>query len=257
MVEFGLITPVFFFVFFSIVEFALITASIGSYDFAARDGARVGAVFGPTDPCIDTDPGTIAVTCSGVTIGPTGISGIVPTIMGHVRGLVMAQATEIDIYDADPSTGQCISSVANSLPVQVDTSGCFEEAYSPQGTSITSILSTVCSACTEWPAGNRNDSISNDDYIGVRVLYQYTYVTGFVAGLGTNLSLSATSIQELEPQTTDVQHGTLRTVYDTTRNSPRVLAMKARRPVRSPDSPVSTDMAPSAWWLRKGLGGSA
>jgi TadE-like protein len=252
IVEFALITPVFFLVFFSIVEFALITASIGSYDFATRDGARVGAIFGPTDPCIDTDPGTTA-NCQGIV---SGITGIVATIGGHVQGLVMARATEIDIYDADPSSGQCISSASGTtvVTVAVDASGCYEEAYSLQGTSI---LSTVCPGCTAWPASNRNDSVNNDDYLGVRVLYQYTYVTGFVAGLGTNLSLSATSIQELEPQTTDVQHRTLRTAFDNTRNSPRALTMVARWLAGSPGSPVRPDVAPSEWWLRKDLGGYA
>jgi TadE-like protein len=232
MVEFALITPVFFLVFFSIVEFALITASIGSYDFAARDGARLGAIVGPTDPNIDTET--------------TPNAGIVPTIQGHVQGVVMAKATEIDIYNADPASGLCISSVATAPPVQVDAAGCQEDEYTIGSNW------TVTPTLSAWLPGNRNASAgSSGQYLGVRVLYQYTYVTGFVAGLGTPLSLSVTSVQRIEPLTTSVHHRSSPAAFGGTRGSPRGMPVAGRGPAGSPCAPGGQDVAASARWMRE------
>lgn len=168
LVEFALIAPVFFVVFFSTIEFALLTASIGSFNFASRDGARLGSLLGRTDASVDSE--------------------VVTVIRGHVYGLVMAKTQEIDIYRST-SNGQCLTS-GNSTTT-VDDASCLKNQYRIDGSVMGSI---------QWPVSARNDSLQGADYLGVRIVYRYVYLTGFIAGLGTPLNLTATSVQRIEPQ---------------------------------------------------------
>jgi Flp pilus assembly protein TadG len=169
LVEFGLIAPVFFLIFFGIIEFALLTASIGSFNFAARDAARLGAIKGRTDPNVDSE--------------------VVAVVRGHVSGIVMAKGQEIDIYRADPLSGTCLDTGNNV--VAVGSASCEME---------TCQFSATPNCQGTWAVDSRDDSQATADYLGVRVIYQYTFLTGFVAGLGSNLNLSTYSVQRIEPQ---------------------------------------------------------
>jgi Flp pilus assembly protein TadG len=182
IVEFALITPVFFLVFFSIVEFALMTASIGSYNFAVREAARIGSIEGPTDSGADGD--------------------IVSAVQSHTQGLVMAKPQEVDIYDADPATGQCLNVTSGGADVAAGDASCREDVYTIAAGG------TATQTVNNWPYSARNASEGEADYLGVRVGYQYTYLTGFVAGLGSGLSLSTFSVQRIEPVTNFAPHGT-------------------------------------------------
>ena len=176
LVEFALIAPVFFLTFFGAIELSLIIASIGSYNFAVRDAARVGSLLGRTDPNPDVKPGG---------------GGIIDTIRAHVSGVVMAKATEIDVYRA-VSDGSCLNAPTGSASaVSVGDPTCAKRVYNLAGT----LTST-----DGWPVDDRNDSLQDADYLGVRVLYQYTFLTGFISTVGSTLSLSATLAQRIEPQ---------------------------------------------------------
>ncbi len=219
IVEFALITPVFFLTFFGVVEFALIMASIGSFDFAGRDGARVGSILGRTDPQVDQD--------------------IVNAVTVHVQSIVMAKVTEIDVYRANPNDGTCydladIGSVLIPPPTPgswpVDSPNCAKNQYAADG--------TLMNSPGGWPVEDRNDSQQNADYLGVRVLYQYTFLTSFIAGVGSTLNLSTYSVQRIEPQ----DFGR--------RQVPAPIASRA---------PMGgLDLAQAAalpWWVREDMGG--
>lgn len=160
MVEFALVAPLFFLVFFGFVEFALISTSIAAYNFAAKDGARIGSLLGRTDSTVDTQ--------------------VVTDIRTHVAGIVMAQPIQIEIYKAD----------AGGNPVS-GSGGIIENVYDINGNAI---------GTPSWPVNLRNDSLLDADYLGVRITFKYTYLTAYVSGGNTSLTLTANSVQRIEPQ---------------------------------------------------------
>lgn len=160
MVEFALVAPLFFLVFFGFVEFALINTSIAGYNFAAKDGARIGSLLGRTDPTVDTQ--------------------IVTDIRIHVAGVVMAQPVQIEIYKSDEG-GNPVSG----------SGGIIENVYDVNGNPI---------GTPSWPVGLRNDTLLDADYLGVKITFKYTYLTSYVSGGNTSLTLTANSVQRIEPQ---------------------------------------------------------
>jgi Flp pilus assembly protein TadG len=174
MVEFALVAPIFFLVFFGIIEFSLIMASLGGFNFATREGARLASVLGRTDPNVDTE--------------------VVSTVNTYVQGLVMARAQEIDIFRSAPG-GLCLNvatgSYSSGNQVAVGSANCKKDVYTVSSQSWTT---------QTWPANDRDDSQLGADYVGVRILYNYTFITGFIAASGSVLNLSATSVQRIEPQ---------------------------------------------------------
>jgi Flp pilus assembly protein TadG len=179
LVEFALIAPVFFVMFFGIVEFAFILTTLSGYNFAAREGARFGSIVGRTDANADQD--------------------ILTAIINRSQALPFGAPLSVDIYKSLPD-GNCVGGA-------VGTASCTENQY--QCTS-----KTTCSTQTlsNWPVDSRNDTLLGADYLGVRVLFQYTFVTSFLnyycsppsscptGSAGTHLNLSATSVQRIEPQ---------------------------------------------------------
>lgn len=178
LVEFALVAPVFFLVFFGIIEFALIMSSVGSFNFASREGARVGSIIGPTDSTADTQ--------------------IVSQVLSHVRGLVMAKATEIDIFRATIN-GLCLpdplADPSTLTPVAESSPSCAKDVW-----LIASDGTPTPPATPGWPPDDRNDTLSSADYLGVYVTYQYTFLTAFIADSGIPLILNADSVQRIEPQ---------------------------------------------------------
>ena len=155
IVEFALvITPVLMMI-FGIVEFSLITSSIGTFNFAAKDAARLGALLGRTDSTVDQQMVTI--------------------IRGHVAGMVAAKTVSIEIYRSD-STG-----AYSTTEDQYDING---NAIGPQS----------------WPPDARNDDLIDADYLGVRITFRYTYLTAFLSAGAPTLTLTASSVQRIEPQ---------------------------------------------------------
>ncbi len=171
MVEFALIAPLFFLLFFGIVEYSLINASIGAYNFAASDGARFGAILGKG-----------AVSISSTQTVPTDQYLVNNIVLPHVSGVVVAQMTRVEIYNSDES-GVCVT-----------TSGaCQEDVWQR-------VSGAWASTSDTWPSSARNDQLANADYLGVKISYTYTYLTAFFAVSSPTIDLTATSIQRIEPQ---------------------------------------------------------
>lgn len=178
LVEFALIAPVFFVMFFGIVEFALILTTLSGFNFASREGARWGSIVGNSDPTADQQ--------------------IIQAVISRSQSLPFGAPLTIDIYKSLPD-GTCVGGT-------VGTVACTEDQY--QCSSKTSCASQTI---TNWAPSLRNDTLLSADYLGVRVLYQYTFVTSFLnyycnpgacttGNAGTHLNLSATSVQRIEPQ---------------------------------------------------------
>ena len=155
LVEFALVAPVFFLLFFGVIEFSIINTAIGVYNFAAKDAARLGAIRGPTDANVDQE--------------------IVTLISGRVVGLAAARVVRIEIYQSD-ETGAYSSAK--------------EDVYDGQGNPIGSAT---------WPYTARVDNQALTDYLGVRITYQYTYLTAFFSSAGATLTLTADAVDRIEP----------------------------------------------------------
>jgi Flp pilus assembly protein TadG len=159
-VEFALIAPLFFTLLFGLVEFALIHTAIDVVNFATKDAARLGSLLGRTDSTVD--------------------SQMVAEIRSRTGGIVVAKVTRIEVFKSD-ATGNPVVSGGNIV----------EYVYDVNGNTV---------GATTWPVNQRNDSLLDADFLGVRVTYNYTYLTGFIAGAGSTLQLTATSVQRIEPQ---------------------------------------------------------
>jgi Flp pilus assembly protein TadG len=162
MVEFALVAPLFFALIFGLIEFALIGVSISSYNLAAEEGARIGSVLGRTDPTVDQQ--------------------IVAAVQAHTSGIAAAQTVQIEVFKADV-TGTPVTNGADIV----------ENVYDIQGNKIISDNQL-------WPVNSRVDELLTADYLGVRITYKYTYLTAFIAGGNSNLQLTATAVQRIEPQ---------------------------------------------------------
>lgn len=173
MVEFALIAPLFFLLIFGIVEFSLINASVGAFNFAAKDAARLGAIVGRG--CVQIN----ATTCDP-NVDQYMINNV---IVPRVNGVVMAQMYEVEIFDANPD-GTCIT----------NTNGCEADIWTLSGGVWTD------TGANNWQSNTRNDALSNADYLGVKVYYTYTYLTAFFAATSPTINLIAESIQRIEPQ---------------------------------------------------------
>lgn len=169
LVEFALVAPLFLFLLFGVVEYSLINASIGAFNFAAKDAARYGAIIGR-----GTAPG-------GIPIDQYMVENI---IIPRVNGVVIAQMSEVDIFDASEA-GACIANTTSGA--------CQEDIW-------TQVSGTWTSTSNTWPASSRNDALANADYLGVKISYTYTYLTAFFAITSPTINLTAESIQRIEPQ---------------------------------------------------------
>lgn len=145
------------------VEYSLINASIGAFNFAAQDAARYGAIIGPTDVNIDAEM-------------------VSQAIVPRVSGLVVAKILTIEIFHAS-ETGGC-SDGTQVFPCPQ------EDIYNAQTSQWT----------YGWPVATRNDQLISADYLGVRITYQYTYLTAFFATTSPQIILTALSVQRIEPQ---------------------------------------------------------
>jgi Flp pilus assembly protein TadG len=212
MVEFALVAPLFFTLLFGVVEFSLIHTAIDVVNFATKDAARLGSLLGRTDPTVDMQ--------------------MVTEIRQRTAGIIVAHVTQIEVFKADVTGNPVIS--GGSI---------VEYVYDVNGNNI---------GTTSWPVNQRNDTLLNADYLGVRVSYTYTYLTGFIAGAGSTLALTATSVQRIEPQ--DYQGW-----YNAPQPSLTTVAMTAPMRAGPPGAPT-TGMPQTTPWIssrRSGLEGIA
>ncbi len=169
LVEFALVAPLLLLVIFGILEFCFLYQSIDTADFAAREGARVGAVLGPSDSGADSK-----------------ILQAIQTATSSGVGLLFSQIQTIEIFKSDengtvpPPLASC-TQVAN------------EDVYDGQGNQ--------CPGTLGWPPSARIATFNASDYLGVRITFAYNWVTSFVSAAGGQFQLSSVSIQLIEPQT--------------------------------------------------------
>lgn len=179
LVEFALIAPLFLLILFGVVEYALINASIGAFNFAAKEGARYEAIIGNGQ-------------APGASPPPLDQYVVNSVILPQVAGVVMAQAKAVVVYKAVESGG-CFGtgSVTGTTPTCQ-----YQDALQPNGSGVWGFTQSG------WLPGTpgRNDQLSNADYLGVFISYQYTYLTAFFAITSPTITLSAVSVQRIEPQ---------------------------------------------------------
>lgn len=171
LVEFALIIPLLLLLIFGIIEFALINASIGSFNFATQDAARFAAITGPTDPNSDA-------------------TMLAQVILPKVNGIVAAQLQTVEVFKANED-GSCFSG-AFSFPCPAQSDHLYT-ASTGQWTG-------------QWTPAQRNDQLVTGDYLGVRITYVYTYITAFFATTSPSIQLSVQSIQRVEPQEYTKRH---------------------------------------------------
>ncbi|HEU5369017.1 MAG TPA: TadE family protein [Ktedonobacterales bacterium] len=168
LVEFALVAPLLLMVIFGTIEFCFLYQSVNTVSFAAREGARVGAVLGPTDSAADSK--IIQAIFNATTNG---------------SGLLFSQITMIEIFKSNES---------GSVPAQLTscTSASNEDVYDGQG--------NLCGT-QNWPPNVRNATFNNADYLGVRITFVYNWVTSFVSAARGSFQMTSVSIQLIEPQT--------------------------------------------------------
>lgn len=164
LVEFALVLPLFLLLIFAVVEYSLINSAIGSYNFAAKDAARYGAIVGPT--------------VTG-TSGYQSDTDMLNIIASHVVGVVAAIPVEVDIFEATES---------GTFPG----TGKEDQYFYNNGVWTAGTLT--------WAPAIRNDALVSQDYLGVQITYNYTYVTAFFSSLGATITLNSLSVQRIEPQ---------------------------------------------------------
>lgn len=167
IVEFALVSGPLFACIFGLIEFALIMTSVGAYNFGAKEGARLGSILGRQASNSD--------------------SQVISLIQSRTNGLAVARINQIEIYDADPYTGSVKSVATAGGSTVMDDVYTFNSAGS------------ITSSSTPWIPDIRNDTLADADYLGVKITFQYTYLTAFLSGNSTALTLSAISIQRIEP----------------------------------------------------------
>lgn len=159
LVEFALVLPLFLLLIFAVVEYSLINSAIGSYNFAAKDAARYGAINGQS---------------------ADDLYMLNNYVNPHVIGVVAAQPVEADIFEATES-------------------GVYDPASANQD-KWTYSKGAWTAGTQGWLPSSRNEQLVSQDYIGVRIVYNYTYVTAFFSSLGATITLTSMSVQRIEPQ---------------------------------------------------------
>jgi hypothetical protein len=175
LVEFALVAPMLLLVIFGTIEFCFLYQSTNTVGFAAREGARVGAVLGPTDSAADSKiiQAIFNATSSGA-------------------GLLFSQIQMIEIFKSNengavpPPLASCTQPTAPP----------YEDVYDGNGNACPPGAGSL-----NWPPSARNATFNNADYLGVRITFVYNWVTSFVSASQGQFKTSAVSIQLIEPQT--------------------------------------------------------
>lgn len=169
LVEFALVAPLLLLVIFGILEFSFLYQSIDTANFAAREGARIGAVLGPSDAGADSK-----------------IIQAIQTATSSGAGLLFSQIKTIEIFKSDEN---------GTVPAPL--TGCMqatnEDVYDGQGNQ--------CPGTLGWPPNVRSATFNASDYLGVRITFVYNWVTSFVSAAGGQFQLTSVSVQLIEPQT--------------------------------------------------------
>jgi len=163
LVEFAIVAPTMLLVLFGVFEGSLLVFSNGSAHYAAGEAARILTQEG-SEPTADTD--AVGYVRQNTALGTTGI----------------AQVSEIDVYKVirHPGTGQLERDPAQR-----------PNRYQLDGSLIGSL---------KWDPVSRNSSANAGDYVGVDILYTYTWKSGyFTAFFGPGVTSQSTVWARIEP----------------------------------------------------------
>jgi Flp pilus assembly protein TadG len=169
LVEFALVAPLLLMVIFGTIEFCFLYQTVDTVNFAAREGARVGAVLGPTDSAADSKI----------------IQAIFSATSGG-SGMLFSQIQMIEIFKSNENG--TVPPTLTSCAQQTN-----EDVYDGQG--------NACPGTLGWPPSARSATFNSADYLGVRITYAYNWVTSFVSAARGQFQLTSVSVQLIEPQT--------------------------------------------------------
>jgi Flp pilus assembly protein TadG len=182
LVEFALVIPLFLALIVAIAEFAFMFSSFLSISFASRDGAQMAAETGG-DPCADE-----------VTLQRIEQDVSPPVDKTKIAG--------VDIFWSDAAGN--INSGAVNRWVRGGTSSC----TLPSGTIVTvpyqrtSNFYPLADRCNVVSAADCAPGHTAIDTIGVKITYQYTWITplpGIIGGSGTGMQMVQSNMMRLEP----------------------------------------------------------
>ncbi len=169
LVEFALVAPLLLLVIFGTIEFCFLYQTIDTVNFAAREGARVGAVLGPSDTSADSK-----------------IIQAIQTASGGGTGLLFSQIQMIEIFKSNENGS--IPAPLASCAQQTN-----EDVYDGNG--------NACPGTLGWPPSVRSATFNAADYLGVRITFVYNWVTSFVSAARGQFQMTSVSVQLIEPQT--------------------------------------------------------
>jgi Flp pilus assembly protein TadG len=182
LVEFALVIPIFITLVVAIAEFAFLFASFLSVSFASRDGVQMAAELGNA-PCADYV--------------------VVDRIERDVTAPVdKAKITGIDIFWSD-GAGNVKGGAVNNW-VRGGSSSC----TLPDTTTITvpyhqtSNGYPLASRCNIVSAADCVSGHTTIDTIGVKITYQYSWITplpSLLGGSGTGMQMVQSNMMRLEP----------------------------------------------------------
>ena len=164
LVEFVLVAPVLLFLFFASLEGSLLVFSVGTFRYAAAQGASVAAAGGQSATA-DTDA------IAAINNGPAGNTNL-------------GQITEFDVQ-CEAETGTAGALVPCSAFPTAD-------RYGPSGAAL--------NAPVPWPPSVRNVVNGKSDFLGLTIHYNYQFRSGSLLGVSA-LQLTQTYHVRLEPQT--------------------------------------------------------
>jgi TadE-like protein len=188
LVEFSLVIPIFLTVFFAIVEFSFLFTSFVSIGFASHDAAQLAATYGNT----------------------TNADGaILQRVMNDVMTPASAaQIKTVDIFWVNTATGSG-ASLADELYTY---DGGSHDFAMPSGPDIFLPFGKTTDGYPTAQRCNVNAGIGcpntgalvhgTVDTIGVKITYQYTWITPFpqlIGGSGNGPLITQTTLMRLEP----------------------------------------------------------
>jgi hypothetical protein len=199
LVEFTMVIPIFLTVFFSIVEFSFLFTSFLSVGYASHDAAQVAAEFGSS---AGTDCAVLERVMNDVMIpaNPRQIKTVdifwVNTDSGNYSPVAGAE----NIYTFDGGSHDCKKPGATTpiqvpFPIPADPADEANNGGYPEKTRC-NVNKAIGCLPTNGIAHNTVDTI------GVKITYQYTWITPFpqlIGGSGNGPLFTEINIMRLEP----------------------------------------------------------
>lgn len=195
LLEMALVTPLFLFVIFGILEFGFMFRSYLSIGDSATEAARVGALQGP----------------SPTTDGRTADFSVVSAIRQGTAGLELEEIEAIVVFKGKPSTAgtpmqqvpQACKSATESISGLCNVYPADYAFYAVQQSDFGYFRCTPGNSrpCAWNPDDRDNGPRAIDiDYLGVYIRYRHPYMTGM---FGEYRNLESASVMRLEPGVVD------------------------------------------------------